>query len=72
MIPLVKNYPQWQTYYIIWLLYQEQWLLENTKAYFGKALHFIDERNKKPLASMMVELLNTETSAVNTMWNNQK
>ncbi len=64
MIPLVKNYPQWQTYYIIWLLYQEQGLMENAKAYFGKALRFVDERNKKPLASLMINLLNSDNDNV--------
>ena len=59
LIPLVKKYPQWQTYYIIWLLYKEQGLSENAKLYFAKALEYIDAPDqKRKLSEMMLELLN--------------
>ncbi|MFA7284570.1 MAG: hypothetical protein WC004_01970 [Candidatus Absconditabacterales bacterium] len=59
LIPLVKKYPQWQTYYIIGLLYKEQNLPENAKIYFAKALQYIDSpEQKKTLSEMTVELLN--------------
>ncbi|MBP7007586.1 hypothetical protein KBB05_02420 [Patescibacteria group bacterium] len=45
-------------------MYQEQGLMENAKAYFGKALRFVDERNKKPLASLMINLLNSDNDNV--------
>lgn len=58
LIPLSKQYPQWQTYYIIWLLYKEQGLFENAGVYFVKALQYSESSQKSALKDMMMELLN--------------
>lgn len=60
LIPLVKKYPQRQLYYLIGLLYKEQWLLENAKVYFGKSLQYIDVWQKSKMSDMMLELLNEQ------------
>lgn len=60
LIPLVKKYPQRQLYYLIWLLYKEQWLLENAKVYFGKTLQFIDVWQRNKVSDIMLELLNKQ------------
>lgn len=61
LIPLVKKYPNRQIYYMIWVAYKEQGLLDNAKLYFGKALQYADSPQKKPLSAMMLELLNKES-----------
>lgn len=58
LIPLVKIYPQWQIYYLIGLLYYQQWLYDNAKVYFAKTLTFIWSDQKETLSTMMVDLLN--------------
>lgn len=59
LIPLVKKYPQWQTYYIIWLMYKEQGLEQNARVYFAKALQYIESsEQRKVLSEMMMDLLN--------------
>jgi hypothetical protein len=58
LIPLVKKYPQRQLYYLIGLLYKEQWLLENAKVYFGRSLQYIDVWQKNKMSDIILELLN--------------
>ena len=60
LIPLVKKYPQRQTYYIIGLLYKEQGNLESARAYFSKALQTVDVNQKSQLSDMLLEILNTQ------------
>lgn len=59
LIPLVKKYPQRQIYYIIWVLYKEQWLVDNAKVYFAKALQYVDVWQKDKMSDMMLDFLNT-------------
>lgn len=63
LIPLVKKYPQRQTYYIIGLLYKEQGNLESARGYFTKALESIDVHQKPKLSDMLLEMLNTQDAA---------
>jgi TolA-binding protein len=60
LIPLVKKYPQRQTYYIIGLLYKEQGNIGSARAYFTKALQSIDAKQKSQLSDMLLDMLNTQ------------